>query len=109
MHQPTPQRPTLAQVVLGLFVVWQLFFLGAANVIGLLSQGGKEEGEVSDCRVPPIPERGDLVQTATHLVGGLTGHWAKWTGQIQAWWLFAPEVPEQATFPVVELRWDSDQ
>jgi hypothetical protein len=35
-----------------------------------------------------------------------TDCWSQLTGQYQMWWLFAPDCPRNATFPVVELRWD---
>jgi hypothetical protein len=40
-----------------------------------------------------------------HALASITDGWAQLTGQYQMWWLFAPDFPPQATFPVVELRW----
>lgn len=108
MDLPTSRRPTIPQVLLGLFIIWQLFFMGAANILGFFPHGEAEEGELSDSRVPPSPEGGGPIQSTIDFVGGLTGRWTKLTGQVQAWWLFAPEVPQQATFPTIELRWDHE-
>ncbi len=35
--------------------------------------------------------------------------WAQATGQLQAWWLFAPSFPTEATFPLVTLHWDQGE
>ena len=44
------QRPTVAQLVLGLFISWQLLFLPAANYLAFFPHGQAEEGELSDSR-----------------------------------------------------------
>jgi hypothetical protein len=107
MHSVALRRPGIAQVALGLFIVWQILFLAAANLLPILPHGEPEDGELSDSRcVPPPPEGGGPLQPVINLAGRLTDCWTKWTGQMQAWWLFAPAVPPQATFPLVELRWD---
>jgi hypothetical protein len=41
-------------------------------------------------------------------IAQVTDRWAALTGQVQAWWLFAPDFPRQASFPLVELRWAKD-
>jgi len=41
-----------------------------------------------------------------HALASVMDCWAQLTGQYQMWWLFAPDFPPQATFPVVELRWN---
>jgi hypothetical protein len=101
------QRPTLAQVLLGLFISWQLLFLPAANYLAFFPHGQPEEGELSDSRTAP-DQSGDAsaVQTGINVAARITDAWAYLTGQVQAWWLFAPDVPRAATFPIVELRWD---
>jgi hypothetical protein len=92
---------------LGLFVTWQLGFLLASNLVAFFPHGEPEQGELSDSRSGPAQAGGSgPAQCALEVVGGLTDRWAHLTGQMQAWWLFAPSVPSQATFPVVELRWD---
>jgi hypothetical protein len=110
MDAAAAQRPTLAQVLLGLFISWQLIFLPAANYLAFLPHGQEEEGELSDSRSAPdqTGAAGGAVQNAINLAAGITDAWSHLTGQVQAWWLFAPEVPRAATFPVVELRWDDE-
>lgn len=101
------QRPTFAQVVLGLFISWQLLFLPAANYLAFFPHGQPEDGELSDSRSAPNQSQDDSpVQTGINVAAGITDAWAYLTGQVQAWWLFAPDVPRAATFPIVELRWD---
>jgi hypothetical protein len=107
MDDSPSRRPTLAQVSLGLFVVWQLAFLFASNLIAFVPHGDAEEGEMSDSRRMPVGiDAAEPIQKVTNLAGCVTDCWAHLTGQIQAWWLFAPSFPSQSTFPVVELRWD---
>jgi hypothetical protein len=104
------QRPTLAQVLLGLFVSWQLLFLPASNYLAFFPHGQPEEGELSDSRRAPDRTGGaGAVQTGINIAAGITDSWTYLTGQVQAWWLFAPNVPRSATFPIVELRWDDGQ
>src|SRR5438132_11209940 len=97
------------QVLLGLFISWQLLFLPAANYLALVPHGQPEEGELSDSRRGADQTAGaGALQKAINFAAGVTDAWACLTGQVQAWWLFAPDVPSTATFPVVELRWDDD-
>jgi hypothetical protein len=111
MNTPSPaRRPTVAQVLLGLFVVWQLIFLGASNLLAFFPHAEPAEGELSDARNAPLPANDSGPwQSAIDLGLEATSRWAGYTGQIQAWWLFAPEFPNQATFPTVELRWDDPE
>jgi hypothetical protein len=107
MSDSASRRPTVAQVVLGLFVVWQLVFILATNLLGLFPHGQPEKDELTDSRVVPADEvRSGAVQDAVEMASLLTSRWAQLTGQYQAWWLFAPDFPTQATFPLVELRWE---
>jgi hypothetical protein len=107
MHSATARRPGLAQIALGLLIVWQLLFLAAANLLPIVPHGEPETAELSDSRcLPPPPDGGGTLQPLIDLVGRGVHRWTKLTGQLQAWWLFAPTVPPQATFPLVELHWD---
>ena len=108
MDDSVSRRPTVAQVLLGLFVVGQLCFIAAANLLGLVPHGHKDEGELSDSRqnLPAVGQSG-LRQRLVDSAAECTDDWARLTGQVQAWWLFAPEFTKVATFPIVELRWDS--
>ena len=100
-------RPRLAQVLLGLFISWQLLFLPTTNYLAFFPHGQPEEGELSDSRAAPDQTDSEsAVQTGINIAASLTDAWACLTGQVQARWLFAPDVPRAATFPIVELRWD---
>jgi hypothetical protein len=91
MNASATPRPTAAQVLLGLFVLWQLFFLPASNLTGLLLWAPPElAGE----------------QPALEAVAAVTDRWGQTTGQVQNWRLFAPNVPAHAVFIAVELRWN---
>jgi hypothetical protein len=105
----TAQRPSVAQLGLGLFISWQLLFLPAANYLAFVPHGQAEEGELSDSRSAPDPnDNAGPRQKVINVAAGITDAWAYLTGQVQAWWLFAPDVPRTSTFPIVELRWDED-
>lgn len=110
MDKPTQSRPTLAQVGLGLFILWQIIFMISANLLGMIPHGRPEEDELSDYRVTAIEtaDRGHA-QRAVDALAEVTDCWGQGTGQMQAWWLFAPTFPLQATFPLVELSWDDGQ
>jgi hypothetical protein len=107
MDAAAAKRTTVAQVLLGLFISWQLLFLPAANYLAFLPHGQEEEGELTDSRSAPGPAgAATAVQSTIDLAASITDAWSHLTGQVQAWWLFAPDVPRSATFPIVELRWD---
>jgi hypothetical protein len=94
MNGTSPPRPRPGQVALGLFVVGQLVFILAANFLPLL--------RIALGKVSPAAER----PVALAVEG--TGYWARATGQLQGWSLYAPRVPTQSVFIAVELRWDDD-
>jgi hypothetical protein len=103
----TGQRPRLAQVVLGLFVVWQVVFLGASSIFGLVPRTQPEEGELIDSRpIPSIPAHNEPVREAINTITNVTDFWAGLTGQSQVWWLFAPNPPRNSTFVAVDLHWE---
>lgn len=110
MESSPPRMPTNAQVLLGLFIVWQLLFLGAANGAKLLDQFR------SDLKGDPCVEAVALgwtakkghVYDAEEVITGLTARWAQLTGQPQNWGLFSPNVASYIPFIAVEFRWDDD-
>src|SRR5437868_7116679 len=107
MHASPSGRRTFGQYLLGAFVVWQFAFLFASNIVAFFPHGVPEEGELSDSRSGPAMEADCRpVQRVIDGTSFITDRWAHVTGQVQAWWLFAPSFPKRATFPVVELRWD---
>ena len=100
-------RPTWPQVALGLFVVWQLVFLAAANVVEFFPHRPPGRDELIDF---PEPLQGmeRPPGLASH-VATVTDRWAEATGQYQVWWLFAPGFPPSAAFPTVELSWPDER
>jgi hypothetical protein len=113
--QDTPRRPTTAQVVLGLFICWQLFFLAASNVLSLANTVRDEDYQES---LPPdseavirqaLPgwlEKKGHVYHLCDFVTKLTERWGELLGQPQSWSLFAPEISKGITFVGMRLRWD---
>ena len=104
---PSLRRHSIAQVALGLFVVSQLVFLATANLLAFFPHGAASEGELSDSR-NSAGSAGNTgpIQAVIDVVGEAADRWGFLTGQVQAWWLFAPDFPTKATFPLVELGWD---
>jgi hypothetical protein len=124
-----PNSPTNAQVFLGLFIVGQVLFLVAANLLGMADRARpylKEEpadaarhtleGEVQHGtrlvaeQVAPdwVREQGHVFD-ATQTAGGIVSRWAQVTAQPQDWSLFSPGVSHVTTFVAVEFRWDDDR
>jgi hypothetical protein len=110
-------QPRTGPIVLGLFILGQLFFLAASNLLGYL---GALREEIKDAE----PE-GELFRAVEHLAPGWLreeGHlqetqklvlsalrpWERATGQYQNWALFSPPIAREVVFPAVEFRWDDD-
>jgi hypothetical protein len=104
-------RPSPRQVILGLFVLWQLVFLIASNLIGLYhdAQGHITGPDLSAAvdRVMPgyTSKRGHSWEITDEFATALR-RWAQLTGQPQSWGLFAPNVYHATGFPAVVLLWD---
>ncbi len=93
--------------LIGAFVVVQLVFLLAANFLPLLPQGKRETEELTDdITWPGRAFEAEWLQRPLEFVGATAKRYGEATGQMQNWSLFAPGIAPQATFPVVELRWD---
>jgi hypothetical protein len=104
------RRYSVAQIALGLFIVWQLVFLAGSNLLAFFPHGAVAEGELSDSRFGPESDKSSgLAQEVVDCAGEVADRWGFLTGQVQAWWLFAPDFPKQATFPAVELRWEDTE
>ncbi len=90
MTEPAPARTTPGQVLLGLFVLWQLFFMAATTFLDYVGYTR------------------DLGGAAQALRDGL-GRWERLTGQVQYWKLFSPDVGTASRFATVELHGDDGQ
>jgi len=78
-------------------------------LLAIFPHGDPEEGELSDSRATPATAENQVFgQPLLNAILAVTDRWSYLTGQVQAWWLFAPDFPTHATFPVVELRWDDE-
>lgn len=106
-------RPLIARCqgyLLGGFVVVQLVYLIAANLLPLLPQHVATQGEVTDdFTFSGRTFASDYLQTPLETATAVTRRYGEATGQMQNWALFAPAIAQQATFPVVELEWNYGQ
>lgn len=103
---PSPGCRTLS-VAVGLFALWQLVFLPAANLIDFVPRrpgpqdidptmdGYQEAGTFTDC---------EPLQRAAEIGGDVLDFWSEATGQDQGWRLFAGGNPPHTLFQAVELR-----
>lgn len=97
-----------ASALLGLFVVWQAFFLISSNLLRMADDLKSPLKEVPFAeQVAPdwLRDKGRLHEGVTW-IRRADKRWSELTAQPQSWSLFAPTVAEHITFPVVELRWD---
>jgi hypothetical protein len=108
MDSPPPPRLTNAQVFLGLFILWQLFFLAAANACKIVEnvRPSLKGNDSIDAVAPGWTNEKGHVHDAEEVVNGLTKRWAELTGQPQSWSLFSPNVAEHIPFVAVEFQWE---
>jgi hypothetical protein len=101
---------TPAEVVLGLFVVWQMLFMLGSNALGLLKGVAVLRPAAAETRVLNRLTlglaRGEGPLSAMY---DALEHWGHMTGQRQGWSLFSPNVAHTSRFPQLELRWESLQ
>jgi hypothetical protein len=104
---PRPSLPRRAcAVAVGLFAVWQLVYLPAANLIDFVPRRvGPPMEPISD----GYQKRGTFtsvepVQRAAECAGDALDFWTEVSGQEQGWSLFAPAMPPYSVFPAVELH-----
>jgi hypothetical protein len=108
LHRPTIVR--CQGLLLGGFVVLQLVYLVAANLLPLFPQHVATTGELTDdFTFPGRTFKSDYLQTPLESANAVTRKYGEATGQMQNWALFAPGIARQATFPVVELEWNYGQ
>src|SRR5262249_16039370 len=113
---PTPSASgrfsRCVRVLLGLFILWQLFFLVAFNMLQLAQDVRPhlppEVGAVVERVAPGWTREEGTAHGVTQAVTDVTGGWAWLTGQTQNWNLFAPGVYWEFAFTAVQLCWDDD-
>jgi len=117
MSDSTP--PRTAQVLLGVFICWQLWFLVSSNLFGWL------EDVQTQARTPADAEPTEASTTVEHLAPGFTrgegdGNvmalakwvsqtnkpWAHVTGQLQQWALFSGTYSRDCVFPGLIVTWN---
>ena len=103
-----------APALLGAFVVWQLVFLLAANVAGVvrglppevlryeMADGAWRES-LDRTRLPAIGTS-DRAANSRGIIWA-TDRWSEATAQWQGWAMFAPNVPASSYFLTTSLRW----
>jgi len=101
----TPLR-RLASIAMGLFALWQMFFLIAANFVDLVPRRVRDS---SPLRLDPLQEIGTFtsfapLQTAVDRLGDIIDSYGEFTGQDQTWPLFAPGFPPHSTFGAIEVK-----
>lgn len=92
-----PPRPTLGQVLLGVFIVWQLFYMAGYNLLLFRSH---TKPPLDQSQASFLLRKADAAEKFA--LDALVD-WGELTGQTQGWWMFAMTLPE-STFPLVELR-----
>jgi hypothetical protein len=103
-----PRKPSIPQFLLGVFVVWQLFFLLMSNFLPFVPHGKEEHDELTDdLTLHGQATKVEPLQSAIEGLALVTDRWLEVTGQLQGWSLFAPTFPPQAGFVSVELRWNN--
>jgi hypothetical protein len=116
---PPTGTPSTLQVLLGLFIVWQIIYGVVGNLLNVADESRstlaapegepahvQKTAEVVEWLAPGWARKEGHVHDAAEVVAGLTRRWGQVTGQVQGWSLFAPSVGRHNTFVAVELRWD---
>ena len=103
MDQSSSLPRRLLSVGIGLFALWQIVFLIAANVIDLVPR------RIEGTPVDPLQEVGTFttiepLQKTVDVVGDVLDAYAEFTGQEQTWPLFAPGFPPHSTFGAIEVQ-----
>ena len=99
---------TAARAALGLFVVGQLLFLLASNLLSVEDavRAALRKSAPAQRVAPDLFDGSGRTHVGLHAVERVTRRWEEWTGQAQNWQLFAPDVADVVPFLAVELRWE---
>lgn len=109
--EPSQAKPVTApRALLGLFIVGQLIFLCASNILVILEESKEHLPEPWKAPVerlaPGFTKQEGHLWELTQTLSRSTKIWDHATGQAQQWSLFAPGVSSDCTFLAVELHWD---
>jgi hypothetical protein len=101
------QACTNTQVLVGLFIAWQIIFLVGSNFLGMVN-ALEEQLPVGEISTAVGHLTLDLSEGRGHVhdAYAIFKRWQEATGQYQSWSLFAPNVVRDATFVALEFRWD---
>jgi hypothetical protein len=96
----------LLAAAIGLFALWQMVFLIAANVIDLVP---RRIDEAPELRMDPLQQIGTFttiepLQAVADAIGNVIDFYSEVTGQEQTWPLFAPGFPPHSTFGAIEVK-----
>jgi hypothetical protein len=91
-------------ILLGAFVLFQLIYLPLSNLVQLAPRELPIESGERDIRVQREGTASSIrpIQEAINGIGTAIDRYGEFTGQVQAWSLFAPGFGQQAVFPIVE-------
>ncbi len=108
--QSSRPTPMAARAFLGLFILWQLFFLFSSNIISLLPKARENwaKQRIVQNVAPDWGEAKGPVANAERSLTQVTSRWSELTGQPQNWSLFAPNVTDIVPFVAVEFCWEDD-
>ncbi len=102
--------PSPRQVLLGWFILGQLAFLIASNLLGFVqwfpSEGRQRPNEFINRVAPHFAEKQGNAWHWSEQAEGNLRRWTELTGQDQAWSLFAPTISKGTGFPAVLLSWE---
>jgi hypothetical protein len=108
----TPPPPSPRQVALGLFILLQLAFLIASNLLGYVKWAATEAEIPEETRrfinraAPGFANERGHAWEWTDEISTAMRRWTQFTYQDQAWSLFAPTVSKATGFPAVVLIWE---
>jgi hypothetical protein len=111
MNEPVSRpTPMVARFLLGLFILWQLFFLISCNLLSLLPKAREswQNQKLVQTIAPDWSQAKGRIAGAENAATIVTARWAEATGQPQNWSLFAPNVTSIIPFLAVEFCWEDD-
>jgi hypothetical protein len=111
MNEPISRpTPMLVRFLLGLFILWQLFFLVFSNLLSLLPRvrDSWQNQKLVQTIAPDWSQAKGRVAGAENALTIVATRWAEATGQPQNWSLFAPNVTSIIPFLAVEFCWEDD-